>query len=158
MRLWRIARCLHANLSGEGGLLRPARWHQQGVRIIYTSTSAALASLEYAVYTLKKRPLDTMLLEIEVESADVLTIEGLIGGTLPGNWAADHQHSRPLGMEWLANRNSVVLSVPSVIIPTERNFLINPEHPRFDQVKLCGVTPFFFDPGFLAPESHAGVL
>ncbi len=49
-------------------------------------------------------------------------------------------------MQWLANRRSAVLSVPSVIIPSERNFLINPEHPRFDQIKLCTVTPFFFDP------------
>ena len=137
MRLWRIGRRPHADLSGEGGLRGSARWHKQGVRIIYASTSAALAALEYAAHTLKKRPLGTMLLEIEVVSEDVISIEELIGGPLPGNWAADHRHSRPLGMEWLANQNSVVVSVPSVIIPTERNFLINPEHPRFDRVKLC---------------------
>ena len=126
------------------------RWHRQGVRVLYASHSAALASLEFAANSSQKRPLDTMLLEIELGDADVMSIEDLLGGPLPGNWASDHEHVRPIGMEWLTNRNSIALSVPSVIIPTERNYLINPSHPQFERVRLCSVTPFFFDPRLFA--------
>ena len=50
-----------------------------------------------------------MLLEIEVDPSDVLSVESFIGGPLPGNWASDHEHLRPLGMGWLASQTSVVL-------------------------------------------------
>jgi RES domain-containing protein len=118
------------------------------VHIIYTATSIALAALEFAVHS-AIRPPDAMLMEIELSDAiwPPLLVSDFIGGPLPGNWSADHGHSRPIGMSWLASKRSVAVIVPSVAIPRELNILLNPIHPEFDTyVSLAGVEPFFFDP------------
>jgi RES domain-containing protein len=39
-----------------------------------------------------------------------------------------------------------VLKVPSAIIASEANYLINTSHPDFEQVKLLGTEDFVFDP------------
>ncbi len=87
-----------------------------GYPILYTATSIALAAVELAVHT-GTRPPDTMLLEINFDGAPPLCITDMIGGPLPGNWAADHGHTRPIGTLWLSQRKSVALAVPSVVIP-----------------------------------------
>jgi RES domain-containing protein len=148
MRLYRIVRRLYADLSGSGGLYSPGRWHEQGVYIIYTATSIALAAFEFALHS-AVRPPDTMLMEIDVLDAagPPLTVADFIGGPLPGNWSADHGHTRPIGTSWLEGKRSIALLVPSVAIPREVNVLLNPQHPDFKTcVSLANVEPFFFDP------------
>jgi RES domain-containing protein len=46
-----------------------------------------------------------------------------------------------------ASGSSLVLIVPSVVIPQETNFLINPGHPDFELMEFGPVAPFEFDPG-----------
>ena len=148
MQLYRIVRRRYADLSGSGGLYAPGRWHDQGVRIVYTATSIALAALEFALHS-AVRPPDTMLMEIEIsdDAWPPLLVSDFIGGPLPGNWSADHGHSRPIGMSWLESKRSLAIVVPSVAIPRELNILLNPLHPEFEKhVGLAGVEPFFFDP------------
>jgi len=145
VRVWRIARRPYADLSGKGGMFGSGRWHNQGVKLIYTAASAALASIEYVVNT-TQRPLDTVLMEITIPEEKLITIEEVIGGPLPGNRDGDHQNTRPLGMAWLESGRCAMLSVPSIVIPTERNILLNPDHPDFYKVTLIDVKPFFFDP------------
>ena len=88
-----------------------------------------------------------MLVEIELDDAvDLVHVADILGGPLPGNWASDHGHTRPLGTAWLSERKAVALVVPSVIIPLERNILLNPEHPDFERVAMIACNPFFFDP------------
>jgi RES domain-containing protein len=88
-----------------------------------------------------------MLVEIELDDGVELgQIADLIGGPLPANWSSDHGHTRPLGTTWLSGKKSVALVVPSVVIPLERNILLNPEHPDFDRVSMVDCKPFFFDP------------
>jgi RES domain-containing protein len=36
--------------------------------------------------------------------------------------------------------------VPSVIVPQERNVLLNPAHPDFRRIRLGAPEPFSFDP------------
>jgi len=145
MRLYRIARRPYADLTGTGGLHHPGRWHDRGCPVLYTATSIALAAVEFAVHT-GTRPPDTMLLEIDLNGATPLKVADMIGGPLPGNWASDHGHTRPIGMRWLSDRTSVALAVPSVVIPLEQNILLNPSHSDFSGVALIRVEPFFFDP------------
>jgi RES domain-containing protein len=145
MRLYRIARRPYVNLGGDGGLHHPGRWHDRGFRILYTAPSIALAAIEFTVHS-STRPPDTMLVEIELEGIAPIEVAEMIGGPLPGNWASDHAHTRPVGTAWLTKGKSVALAVPSIVIPLEKNILLNPEHPDFDQVKLIDCKPFFFDP------------
>ncbi|MEO6970098.1 MAG: RES family NAD+ phosphorylase, partial [Chthoniobacterales bacterium] len=51
-----------------------------------------------------------------------------------------------IGDEWAKARGSLILAVPSAIIPEEVNFLLNPAHPDFRRVKIPKPVPFHFDP------------
>lgn len=113
--------------------------------MVYTSTSIALAALEYAVHTVQ-RPLDSVLLEIEVAVDSLETIESRVGGALPQNWSYAELQTRDLGTAWLREKSSLLLEVPSVIIPRERNVLMNPSHADAHAARIVSVEPFFFDP------------
>ncbi len=103
MTVFRIARRSHANLSGRGGLLYAGRWHDKGHPVIYASGSVALAALEYAVQS-SVRPIDSVLMEIEVPGTYCVLLEDRIGGELPGNWAFVEEQSRRLGTAWLTEK------------------------------------------------------
>jgi RES domain-containing protein len=145
MTVFRIARRAYADLSGTGGSFYSGRWHEKGHPIVYAAGSIALAALEYAVQT-SVRPTDCVLMEIEVPDGACVTIEERIGGELPGNWSFVEEQSRHLGTDWLLERKFLMLSVPSVVIPFERNLLLNPRHPQFGFVLIKRLAPFFFDP------------
>jgi len=83
---------------------------------------------------------------MELPADAVLKIEHYLGGPLPGNWAFVEAQTQHIGNEWLASNESMVLEVPSVVIPLERNLILNPAHPRFSEVKTIDCVPFFFDP------------
>ena len=42
-----------------------------------------------------------------------------------------------------------MLELPSVIIPGEPNYLLNPEHPDFKKIAIGEPVPFCFDPRLL---------
>jgi RES domain-containing protein len=46
----------------------------------------------------------------------------------------------------LRESKSAVLSVPSVVIPVERNFVLNPTHAAFAKLVINPSEPFRFDP------------
>jgi RES domain-containing protein len=58
------------------------------------------------------------------------------------------------GHRWLKKRTSPVLRVPSILIPEKSNYLINPEHPRAEEIELCAGRAFTFDPRFLKAASN----
>jgi RES domain-containing protein len=43
----------------------------------------------------------------------------------------------------------VVLAVPSVIVPEERNYVLNPNHPRFAEVQIASPVACLVDPRLL---------
>ncbi len=149
MLCWRIARRKYADLSGAGGLVNSGRWHTVGHEVIYSATSIALAALEYAVHT-AERPADSVLMKIDIPNDSLVTIENRIGGPLPANWSYIEAQTRHLGSEWLLSKESIALEVPSIIIPLERNLILNPKHARFAEVSLLETLPFFFDPRLFA--------
>ena len=77
-----------------------------------------------------------------------LLIEHVDVGALPARWAAvpAPDELAALGTEWLTSRRGVALSVPSAVIPIERNLLLNPLHPEVTRVRIVGDEAFTFDP------------
>ena len=69
-------------------------------------------------------------------------------GKLPGNWQANPYplDTQRFGAEWAQSRRSVALSVPSVVVLGEFNYLLNPAHPKFAKVKVGKPERFSFDP------------
>ena len=70
----------------------------------------------------------------------------LISG-LPTNWrSAQHRDTlQALGQKWLASGKSCVLAVPSAVVPSELNYLINPLHPDFSKIKIGKPAPLETD-------------
>lgn len=149
MRVFRICRKPFARipLDGRGGLFASGRWHTPRRLIVYTSESLALASLEVLVHCeLDLVPAD--LVAIELLIPDDLGSTKLSGSKLPRNW---RRYPAPmslqkLGNAWLDSVDTCIMSVPSVVIPTETNFLINPRHPEIKKIKVSRKFAFRFDP------------
>ncbi len=139
--------------SGLGGVYASGRWHTQGRRIVYTSESLALASLEKLVHAHSLRAL-TQLNYFEVTIHDEL-IERAQG--YPADWNADSAtpSTRAYGDRWLTEQRSAALLVRSAIIPMEYNALLNPAHPAFDLRWMRGPMPFNYDPRIKAAYEAA---
>jgi RES domain-containing protein len=145
---WRIVHRKFAKIafSGEGARLLGGRWNSPGRPVIYTAQSQALAALEILVH-LDSEKLLRHYLAIPVTIPPHL-IERLSPHFLPKNWRAypAPRSTHAIGDAWLASANSPVLQVPSVVIPSESNFLLNPAHPHFFKLRIGKPVPFLFDP------------
>ncbi len=53
---------------------------------------------------------------------------------------------RAVGDQWFDRASSLVLSVPSKIVPQERNLVINPLHPLASRIRVLSQESFLFDP------------
>jgi len=147
MRFWRICRERFAAEaeSGEGARLFGGRWNSRGVRVVYASSSLALAAVETFVNLEPNlRPSD--LVFIEGEMPDDLRITSLNVSALPSHWHETRDESlRHFGDEWIRAGETVALLVPSAAILGELNVLLNPAHHKFPQIKFWAPQPFRFD-------------
>ena len=132
--------------SGEGARLRGGRWNSKGTPIVYTAGSIALASIEMLVNLPGPKLLDDFV-RIPVHIPLDLIID-LPLDQLPSDW-----NSRPvspsiktIGDRWVQKRKSAVLKVPSVVVPEEYNYLLNPNHPDFEKITIGTPIPYRFDP------------
>ncbi|HEX2078440.1 MAG TPA: RES family NAD+ phosphorylase [Longimicrobium sp.] len=147
MRLWRITRRAYQALDGEGARLYGGRWNAEGVAVVYTSATLSLAALEYLVHVqIEDVPVDLVALEIEVP--DRVSVQDVSPAELPSDWnrVEDHPACSALGDRWARAGDSLVLRVPSAVIPHERNLLLNPRHPQMEGVSVVSAEPFSFDP------------
>ena len=67
---------------------------------------------------------------------------------LPAGWSESPVPvaAQRWGTNWAKRGGSALLEVPSAVVPTERNLLLNPEHPRFGEVQVVEVRSCRFDP------------
>jgi RES domain-containing protein len=134
---WRLCRAPFADLSGEGARLYGGRWNSPGRPMVYMASSPALALLEVRVHLalpLDMLPSDYVLMAIELRG---LAVEQV--ASLPADPLA-------FGDEWLRQGRSPVLQVPSVIVPYDTNFLLNPAHPAAEGASIVSTVPFAFGP------------
>jgi RES domain-containing protein len=141
----RLRRANYAAFDGAGGLFRSGRWHQKGYRIVYAAQSEALATLEVIVHlsSLSQIP-EYVCVQVTMQENLVSDIRDF--GKLPADWASTQPlQARELGTRWLKERASAVMRVPSVVIPRECNYMINPEHPEFFKIEVGLPLEFQFD-------------
>jgi RES domain-containing protein len=148
---WRIVKTkhLHSAFSGEGAAKTGGRWNSHGTRIVYSSGSIALAALETLVHL--NPPLVLSWKLIPIHFRDDL-IKHLGHSDIPSDWRSEPApaSARQLGDEWARSLDSCVLAVPSVLIPEELNFLINPMHSDFHEIAIGKPKDFMFDPRLLS--------
>jgi RES domain-containing protein len=143
---WRIVKEKHAAtaFSGEGAARTGGRWNSRMVAVVYTSGSRSLAALETLVHL--NPPVLFRYVLFPVRFSDAL-IETVSQASLPVEWNAQPPafSSKRIGDEWVRESRSAVLQVPSVIIPGEFNYVLNPFHPDFKAIKIGRAEPFAFD-------------
>ena len=141
MFLWRISR--HRDLSGAGGLKAPGRWHYAGQPVVYLAETPAAALLEVCVHTSANDvPPAFTLLRIEGPDVKIAVIKS---NDLPQDWRTDQEATRDLGTAWLRKNGSVLLQVPSAIVPETNNFLFNPSHPDATRFNITEKFLYPFD-------------
>jgi len=149
VQAWRLVKKsrLETAFDGEGAFRFGGRWNSRGQRMVYASSSLALALLEILVHIdptqrvpeLVAIPIEIPADRIEEEPHSVL--KNLAGG-LP--WSLSETRRR--GDAWLASANQPALLVPSAVIPLEQNFLLNPAHPDFDRCRIGEAEALSLDP------------
>jgi RES domain-containing protein len=148
MRIWRICREAHAStaFSGEGARRFGGRWNSRGVPMVYTSTSLALAAIEYFV-NLEPNLAPGDLVSISATLPEGEPARTMQPADLPEEWWSDESlvAARELGDGWIQAATSLAMLVPSVPIRTEWNVLVNPIHPRMRELKVDSAEAFVFD-------------
>jgi RES domain-containing protein len=148
--VWRLCSATYADTAydGEGAKLYGGRWSPVGVPLAYAAESRALAVLEVLANAddpARLTRLAWVLVPAEIDSA---LIER--PSRYPETWAyfPHALASQVFGSTWVEQRRSVALRVPSAVVPGEFNYLLNPAHPAFKEVKIGKALSFDFDPRF----------
>ena len=147
-RSWRIAKSARAATAfdGEGARLYGGRWNSPGTVVVYTAQTESLAALELLVH-LQASQLLMSYCSLPVDFDDAL-VEVVDPTSLPSDWRSSPAPSvlQQIGDRWAADHRSVVLQLPSAIVPREANFIINPRHPDFGSLSIGPPDSFDFDP------------
>lgn len=128
-----------AAFTGEGARLVGGRWNSQGQAAVYLSSHLSLAILELLVHLEGPLPLGAfswfrvLLPKKDVELPEL---------SLPEGWRSARSvlATRAIGDAWLKSGKHAALELPSVIVPHERNLLLQPA-----RAKLCIEGPFPLD-------------
>lgn len=123
-----------------------ARWNSKGNLVIYTASTRALACLENLVHR-SGEGLNRIFKTVEIDIPEYLNIKTISKTQLNEEWSKRENYfqTRKIGDNWLKEKKSPILKVPSAIIPEEHNYLINPEHPGFQKVSIKRISDFLFD-------------
>lgn len=131
------------DISGEGAKKWGGRWNSPGLAVVYTSCSISLSLLELLIYqTSYEEIVINNLMRIDVPDTFTQIVSA---NSLKSNWQHDIDYCRFIGNEFLQNNKSLMLKVPSAIIPEEYNILINPGHAAFGKCRIISSGIFEFD-------------
>ena len=124
--------------------------------MVYASSTLSLAALELLVHVdPATAPNDLVALEIELPATAPVAV--LDAAALPADWRAPNAPAacHALGDAFVTRARHLMLDVPSVIIPGERNCLLSPHHPDMALVTVRSREPFAFDPRLLHRAAYA---
>ena len=137
------------NLSGAGARRTGGRWNSPGEPLVYASETPALACLETMVHlNAAGLPLKRYLVEITVPDDIWRAGEVHDPASLPVGWDAQPagRASLAFGAAWGAAMRSLILLVPSTIVPEERNVLVNTLHPDCARLAARKIRKWLYDP------------
>jgi len=145
---WRIVSANYKDkaFAGDGARIHGGRWNSKGVAVVYTADSLALASIEMIV----NLPAPELLQKYVRISARISLdlVSELSEADVPEDWNSRpiSPSTRTIGDRWAKKQRSAVLRVPSIVVPDEYNYLLNPSHPDFSQIKIGKPTIYYFGP------------
>lgn len=128
--------------SDEGARLLSARWHVAGDPVIYTAEHLSTALLERLAHLGELPPNQH---RIEVTLPVGATYEVFADHLAPKWREPGSPDARLFGHAWAQEKRSLLLFVPSVLVPTEQNILINTAHDAFPTLSKGREIPVFWD-------------
>jgi RES domain-containing protein len=145
MVVYRITDKKHAgDIHGTGAATVGGRWNKKGTPVLYTGESKEIALLETIVNTppMIVPDLDIITLEIPDDSITEIEID-----QLPSNWI---DYPAPtilseLNEQWVKSNAAIALKVPSCVIHSASNYILNCRHPEYNRVKILDHRDFHFD-------------
>lgn len=158
---WRLTKTklLSGAWDGQGAKKSGGRWNSVGIAVVYTSSTLSLALVEVLVHLPSGILPAYSAVRVDFDESMVAGIEPR---ALPGNWRdyPPPPETKAIGDRWVAEGSSLVLRVPSVIVPNEFNYILNPSHPAFADISIGEPMEFPFDPRLpmalgLAPADFA---
>lgn len=149
MRVWRLCHRQFAAsaFTGLGAKLYGGRWNHKGLPVVYCSATLSLAVLEVLVHHRAPVPPPDFV-AIPADLPARTKIKTLQVSELPREWHTDPAppQLQVIGSAWLESLSSLTLAVPSVLVPQELNYLLNPRHPDFAKLIIGVPQTFPFDP------------
>lgn len=149
---WRLTKTKFASdpLNADGARLYGGRWNSQGTSVVYFAESISLAILEVLVHLNAAKLLEAYsLIRIEFDERFLgeVNVEGL-----PTTWAdfPAAPETQAIGDRWVRSAESLILRVPSAVVPLERLLVVNPHHPDRRHLSIVSSAPFRFDPRLFA--------
>ncbi len=154
MIVWRLCKKKYSltALDGEGARLYGGRWNHKNTRLAYCSGTLSLAALEMLVHV-DPASFPDDLVAIEIDLPDDVPRKTLRPHDLRSDWQANPSPDslKDIGSQWARMRSEAVLVVPSVVVPQELNYLVNPDHPDAIRITATGSDAFQFDPRLFKP-------
>lgn len=147
MIFYRLAHASFADdLSGIGAEKFGGRWNSKGNAAVYAAEHLSLSVLEVAVHTtFKQIPSNYRVVQLEVPDDLIMTV--LPVADLDENWRTFPSpfSTQQIGDQFLKKKKTAVLKVPSAVVPSEYNVVLNPHHPDFKTIQIKAILPFDFD-------------
>lgn len=139
MEVYRFSKCRFIHLlDGVGAFTYGGRWNNKGHAMLYTAGSRSLALLEALVH-IESPPIPEFCIAKIFVPDDAISVYQ--DSDLPLNWNScpGPDILKLIGDSFLNNKSALALKVPSVIVSEEFNFLINPLHPRINELKILQI-------------------
>jgi RES domain-containing protein len=149
IKVFRVLRAAYARepFNGEGAYLYGGRWSNPGTRVAYASQHQSLAMLEYFVHLDPEDAPDDLVLAT-ADVPDDISRQKTEMRTLPANWRETPAPPAlaQVGDDFVKEARACLLQVPSALALHENNWLINPHHPEFKQIRLNAPESLRYDP------------
>jgi len=131
--------------NGRGAAIHGGRWNPTGTEVIYAAASRPSAILEILVHY-AVLPKDFVMTLISIPGR--LSIIDVPHNVLSPGWDVPIPvpATQEYGRQWIANSRSAVLRVPSAVVTSEWNYVLNVLHPDFREITFGPSEPFHFDP------------
>lgn len=114
--------------------------------MIYTSESRALALAEVVVHlSAFALPLEYVMLTLEIP--DSSKVQEISANELKSDWNAfpHSMETQRLGDQFIRDKKTLILKVPSAVVHGDSNMLINPRHQDVIKVKVVDIQDFPLD-------------
>ena len=126
--------------------------------MVYTSGSISLAVLETLVNVQDPEDIPENLVIVSADLPDDLAVVTIKPQSLPAQWQAANVRAttQELGKKWFIEQQAAVVAVPSVVVPAETNYLINPKHVSCSRIIIHKSQGFRLDPRLMRTVPQHG--